>query len=278
VALTDNFSTKEQQLKERLTLAFKNSEAIYFDFIRNNFSKQEILALVSMKTIVSVNDEIFAYANNKDVRTETQELVSKLWAEALTDSTTSVDVCIKEMMVKLDTNSSGPWGTRVVAQNLCASARKAKETFSRIRIISSGQKLNNGYIGSDVEGAFEKGLGVLESTARNLINNEKQPVVVIPTIVISSDMMQRSSTGEKVIDDIRNMNEDEIAEYILKKKGEAKSREITPDILVDGWASTKKNYSEKDRDTLEVYWTKWFENLGLEKPDFGFGTLDWSVD
>ena len=278
LASTVNFSTKEQQLRERLTQAFKNNEAIYFDFIRNNFSKQEILPLISMKTIVNVNDEILKYAKNKDVRDETQKLVSDLWAQALADSSKSVDVCIKDTLLKLDTNSSSPWETRAVAQNLCISAEKAKGTLSRIRIISSGQSLNNGFIGSDVEGAFEKGLRVLESTAKNLVNKDLKPVAVIARIVISSDMMQRSSTGEKVIDEIRNMNDDEIADFILKEKGEVQERDLTPDILVDGWANTKKNYSEKDRDTLEMYWTKWFENLGLEKPDFGFGSLDWSVD
>ena len=278
LASTVNFSTKEQQLRKRLTQAFINNEAIYFDFIRNNFSKQEILPLISMKTIVKVNDDISEYAKNKDVRSQTKKLVSDLWAQALADSSKSVDVCIKDTMLKLDTNSSSPWETRAVAQNLCISAEKAKVTFARIRIISSGQSLNNGFIGSDVEGAFEKGLRVLESTAKMLRNKDLQPVAVIPTIVISSDMMQRSSTGEKVIDVIRNMNDDEIADYIRKEKGEVQERDLNPDILVDGWASTKKNYSEKDRDTLEVYWTKWFESLGLEKPDFGFGALDWSVD
>lgn len=36
-------SEREQQLKERLNGAFQNEEAIYFDFIRNDYTKQVIL-------------------------------------------------------------------------------------------------------------------------------------------------------------------------------------------------------------------------------------------
>ena len=277
LASTDNFSTKEQQLKERLTQAFKKKEAIYFDFIRNDYSKQEILALISMKSILNVNNEIVKYAKNKDVRTETEELVSDLWEQALLDSR-SVDVCIKEVDAKLEINAVNPWGTKIVAQNLCIGANKAKETFSRIKVITSGQTLENGYIGSDVEGAFEKGFGVLESLSNNLFNDDGTKVFVQATIVVSSDMMQRNSSGEKVIDKIRNMSDEQISDYILKEKGETKLRTLTPDVYVDGWANTKKNYSEKDRDTLEAYWKKWFEHLGAKEPDFGFGVIDWSVD
>ena len=49
-------SEREQQLKERLTGAFQNEEAIYFDFIRNDYTKQVILPLISMQSIISVND------------------------------------------------------------------------------------------------------------------------------------------------------------------------------------------------------------------------------
>jgi hypothetical protein len=277
LASTDNFSTKEQQLKERLTFAFKRNEAIYFDFIRNDYSKQEILPLISMKSILNVNNEIVRYAKNKDVRKETDELVSNLWSQALLDSK-SVDVCIRDVAAKLDTEAVNSWGTKVVAQNLCIGANKAKETFSRIKVISSGQILDNGYIGSDVESAFEKGFGVLESLSRNLTNSEGLQVSVQATIVVSSDMMQRKSSGEKVIDVIRNMSDEEISDYILKVKGESQLRNITPNVLIDGWANTKKNYSEKDRDTLEAYWKKWFEHIGANEPDFGFGVIDWSVD
>jgi hypothetical protein len=276
-ASTDNFLTKEQQLRERLTQAFKKNEAIYFDFIRNDFSKQEILPLISMKAVVNVNNEIVKYAKNSGVLKETRDLVSDLWAQALVDSR-SVDVCIKEVDAKLDIIALEPWGTKVVAQNLCISANKAKETFLRIKIISSGQTLENGNIGSDVEGAFEKGFGVLESLSNNLYNDDGTKISVQATILVSSDMMQKNSSGEKVIDIIRNMSDEQISDHILKVKGETKLRNLTPDVLVDGWASTKKNYSEKDRDTLEVYWKKWFVHLGANEPDFGFGDIDWSVD
>jgi hypothetical protein len=48
---------REQQLRERLAGAFSKDEAIYFDFIRNNLSKQVILPLVPMQTMMLIMKE-----------------------------------------------------------------------------------------------------------------------------------------------------------------------------------------------------------------------------
>lgn len=270
-------SQREQQLRERLAGAFDNEEAIYFDFIRNNYTKQIILPIVSMQSIINVNDEILTYAKDKKVREETKKLVSDFWRKSLSDVKT-VDVCITEGASELDTNSILERGARVVAQNICVSAGKAKETLSNIRVIGSGAGIKNGFLGSDIEGAFIRGLKRMESESGNLLNKENAPVKVRGTIVVSSDMMQRSESGEKVIDVIQGMSEEEISEYVTKTRGQPELSEFLPIVKIDGWLSTKKNFSEQDRQALELYWKKWFLNLGLEEPDFGFGVMDWSVE
>lgn len=270
---------REQQLKERLAGAFseKRQEAIYFDFIRNNYSKQLILPLVSMQTILNVNDEVLTYAKDDRVRRETRELISDRWTQSIS-STKSVSLCITDLTNDLDTNSVLAEGSRVVAQNICISAEKAKEVMAKIRTIGAGGSVENGFIGSDIEGAFVRGLDRLESESRNLINSENQPVSVRATIVISSDMMQRNSNGDNVIDTVRSMTEEQIDSYVTELRGQQESIRLKPIVKIDGWASTKKNYSDKDRQALELYWKRWFTTLGLQEPDFGFGVIDWSVD
>ena len=270
---------REQQLKQRLDQAFneKRQEAIYFDFIRNDFSKQLILPLVSMQTILNVNDEVLTYAKDDRVRRETRELVANLWRQSLSD-TKSVSVCTTDATKNLDTNSVLAEGSRVVAQNICISAAKAKEVMLNIRTIGSGGSLDNAFIGSDIEGAFIRGLKRLESESGNLFNSENERVGVRATIVVSSDMVQRRGTGERIIDVVRDMTEDQLSEYVTKVRGQQEFRELRPIVKIDGWLSTKKNFSEKDRQTLELYWKKWFTTLDLDEPDFGFGVMDWSVD
>jgi hypothetical protein len=190
---------REQQLKERLATAFDEEEAIYFDFIRNDYTKQVILPLVSMQSIINVNDQILTYAKDKKVRSETSKLVSDLWRKSILDART-VDACIDEGTNYLEINSVLEQGSRIVAQNICVSAGKAKETLSNIRIIGSGGAINNGYIGSDIEGAFIRGLKRLESESGNLYNKENEKVGVRATIVVSSDMMQRRGDGQRVVD------------------------------------------------------------------------------
>ena len=268
---------REQQLRERLSGAFDSEEAIYFDFIRNNYTKQVILPLVSMQSIINVNDEILTYAKDKKVRKETKRLVSDFWRKSLSDAKT-VDECITEGASELEINSVLEQGARVVAQNICVSAGKAKETLSNIRAIGSGAGLENGFIGSDIEGAFIRGLKRMESESENLLNKENNSVKVRGTIVVSSDMMQRGQSGERVIDVVREMSEEQISEYVTKTRGQQEFRELRPIVKIDGWLSTKKNFSEQDRQALELYWKKWFTSLDLDEPDFGFGVMDWSVD
>ena len=86
-------SEREQQLKERLTGAFQNEEAIYFDFIRNDYTKQVILPLISMQSIISVNYIILEDAKNEKVRKETKAKISELWQQAFSNSKETQD-CI----------------------------------------------------------------------------------------------------------------------------------------------------------------------------------------
>lgn len=269
-------SEREQQLKERLANAFSNNEAIYFDFIRNDFSKQVILPLISMQSIIKVNEQIYEYAKDTRVRKDTTAAVSNLWKKSIGETKT-VDACISDGARELEINTVLDQGARIVAQNVCVSAEKAKETLANIRLIGSGVVSENAYIGSDIEGAFIRGLTRLESESENLYNKENEKVSVRATIVVSSDMMQRRS-GKRVIDSIKDMNEEQISEYVNQNSGPQEFRELRPIVKIDGWLSTKKNFSEKDRQALELYWKKWFINLDLDEPDFGFGVMDWAVD
>jgi hypothetical protein len=268
---------REQQLKERLSNAFTVNEAIYFDFVRSDYTKQVILPLVSMQSIVNVNDQITTYAKDKKVRDETTKIVSDLWRISIIDAK-SVDVCIKDATSNLEINTVLEQGSRIVAQNICVSAGKAKSTLDSIRVIGLGGGIENGFIGSDIEGAFIRGLKRMESESGNLYNKENMKVGVRATIVVSSDMMQRRGNGEPVINSISGMTEEQISEYVTKTRGQQEFRELRPIVKIDGWLSTKRNFSEKERQSLELYWKKWFSTLDLEEPDFGFGVMDWSVD
>lgn len=270
-------AAREMQLKQRLEGVFDVQEAVYFDFIRNDFTKQLITPLISMQSIININDAVLKDAKDERVRRETKDLIGSIWEQSLSDSK-GVEDCSSSVASRLQRESVlSETGSRSIARNLCVSAAKAKQTLEEIRDIGSGQTIDNGFIGSDVEGAFIRGLSRLESESSNLINQDNQRVGVRATIVVSSDMMQRSASGGRVIDEIRNMNEEQISEYVLKRRGSQEFRTLRPLVIIDGWLSTKQNFSESERDLLEAYWKSWFVTMDLDEPDFGFGLVDWSV-
>ena len=269
---------REQQLKERLTGAFQREEAIYFDFIRNDYTKQMILPLISMQTIISVNDIVLEDAKDEKVRKQTKAKISELWERALNDSK-ETDACIESVSDGLlrDTVIEDQ-GARRISSYICVSANKAKEIFASIRTLGSGGKIEDGYIGSDIEGAFLRGFRRMESESGNLINSLNESVNVRATIVVSSDMVQSRAGDEGIVRTIRNMTDEQIEEFVTKSRGQQEFPRLRPVVKIDGWLSTTGKISERDRQALEVYWKKWFSTLDLDEPDFGFGVMDWSVD
>jgi hypothetical protein len=269
---------REQQLRERLAGAFSKNEAIYFDIIRNNYSKQVILSLVPMQTILNVRELVISDVNNERRRNEVIEEISKLWTQSISDSR-SVSICIQQDSAKLEINTvlDGQVATEI-ARNLCVYAEKSKESLASIRNIASGLKLENAYIGSNIEGAFLRAFAKLESEAFNLVGRDNRNVRVRASIIISSDMVQRGSDGKALLDDIKNLTEEEIASYVTQKLANQELTYFKPLIKVDGWLTTKRNFSDRERELLKMYWTQWFTNLGLEQPDFDLGVLDWSVE
>jgi hypothetical protein len=269
---------REQQLRERLAGAFSKNEAIYFDIIRNNYSKQVILSLVPMQTILNVRELVISDVNNERRRNEVIEEISKLWTQSISDSR-SVSICIQQDSAKLEINTvlDGQVATEI-ARNLCVYAEKSKESLASIRNIASGLKLENAYIGSNIEGAFLRAFAKLESEAFNLVGRDNRNVRVRASIIISSDMVQRGSDGKALLDDIKNLTEEEIASYVTQKLANQELTYFKPLIKVDGWLTTKRNFSDRERELLKMYWTQWFTNLGLEQPDLDLGVLDWSVE
>lgn len=271
---------REQQLRERLNRAFEDKEAIYFDFIRNNSTKQLISSLVSMQTIVEVDDIILSKINNKRRETEARDKVSELWRQSLIN-TKSTEDCINQGTTSIEVNSVlDDQEARRIAQLVCTSASKAKEVFSAIRLIGSGAAIEGGYIGSDIQGAFSRGYRKMESDSKNLYSpGDVRYSVGRKSIVVSSDMMQVSDSETRIIDSIRDMDEEEIVLYLKERIGQSNISGFYPVVKIDGWLNTKKKFSEKERQTLETYWRKWFElSFELQDIDFGLGVIDWSVD
>ena len=271
---------REQQLRERLNNAFDEREAIYFDFIRNNSTKQLISALVSMQTIVEVDDIILSNINNERNQTDARDIASELWRQSLIN-TKSVDECIAQGTNSIaDKSKLKDQESRRIAGYICASASKAREVFAAIRLIGSGEAIEDGYIGSDIQGAFSRGYRKLESDSKNLYSpGEVKYSVGKKSIVVSSDMMQVSDSKKRIIDEIRDKDEEGIEQYLKERIGQPNISGFYTIVKIDGWLNTKKKFSERERQILETYWKKWFLlSFDLEEIDFGLGVLDWSVD
>jgi hypothetical protein len=217
-------------------------------------------------------------AKDEKVRKQTKAKISELWEQALNDSKVT-DACIESVSDGLlrDTVIEDQ-GARRISSYICVSANKAKEIFASIRTLGSGGKIEDGYIGSDIEGAFLRGFRRMESESGNLINSLNESVNVRATIVVSSDMVQSRAGDEGIVRTIRNMTDEQIAEFVTKSRGQQEFPRLRPVVKIDGWLSTTGKISERDRQALEVYWKKWFSTLDLDEPDFGFGVMDWSVD
>jgi hypothetical protein len=266
---------REDQLRNRLLSAFNRKEAIYFDFVRNDYSKQEPKALVTMQGIVKINDIVENQINNAKRKKQAREAIDQLWEMALSQEPGSLECPSRISKLLTDRTVIKVTEASSIGRQLCISATKANEILIGIKELANDEMAKSLFIGSNVEGAFEKGLKKLEADSSNIFNYENERVRVRATIVVSSDMMQTDANGIQLIDQIKDLDPKQI-EKLVQAQRSIQERELPTLIIIDGWLTTSRNLSEKQRFLLESYWKAWFQTQGLEEPDFGHGVIDWS--
>jgi hypothetical protein len=261
-----SLSSRATQLRTKLVNALDERKAIYFGFVRMNYGQQQIETLVSPRLIQLIDKILAEDVKNEDLRKASIEGINKSWS-SLIFATTPVadDKCRKIVQNGISIGSNGSISDVHAAQLagiLCSTAQSANDQIAGL--INAPEN-----IGSDIQSAVDRSIEKLSSDERRLFNSEGKPIILVPTIILVSDLIQITN-GVKILDVLDS--DAKPSDACQRAKDESKNYSVRLDgiaLISDGFASTKGNIDQDKRDKLREYWKCWFESRGIYDQDLG---------
>ncbi len=261
-----SLSSRAVQLRTKLVNALDERKAIYFGFVRMNYGQQQIETLVSPRLIQLIDKILDEDVKDDQLRKASRDGISQAWRSIIFSSTPLADQeCRIRVERGISADSNGSITDAHAAQlagTLCSTAQSSNDQINGL--INTPEN-----IGSDIQSAVDRSIEKLSSDERRLFNSEGKPIVLIPTIILVSDLIQVTD-GVKILDTLDS--DTKPSEACERAKNESKNYSVRLDgiaLISDGFASTKGNIDQAKRDKLREYWKCWFESRGIYDQDLG---------
>lgn len=261
-----SLSSRATQLKTKLVNALSERKAIYFGFVRMNYGQQQIETLISPRLIQLIDSILEEDVKDDQLRKASRDGIQNAWRSILSTSAIFSDEdCREKVETGISSDSNGSISDAHVAQLagiLCSTAQSSKNQIDGL--INTPEN-----IGSDIQSAVDRSIEKLSSDERRLFNSEGKPIILVPTIILVSDLIQITN-GNKILDILEA--DSKPSESCQRAKDESKNYSIRLDgiaLISDGFASTKGNIDQDKRDKLREYWKCWFEGRGIYDQDLG---------
>jgi hypothetical protein len=260
------------QLEASIKNAIRSKTAVYFGFVRYGYGVTDISTLVPPSLILDIDDVLSTDIQNEKLRIEALDGVSKAWQEAINQEGNNPDSCSTDMVIKLIMNASNAVvsdeNARRIAGKLCSGARNGIYQFKQLK----GEPED---IGSDIQAAVDRSLQKLTSDEKRLINSDGKPVVLIPTIILVSDLIQMTN-GVSKTREVSAVSDPKQACELAKNESKNFKQSFlgSVSLISDGFAGTKKEVISSDRDKLRRYWECWFETRNITDTDIGAKGID----
>lgn len=262
-----SLSSRAQQLRQKLSTALGDRHAVYFGFVRKTYGQQQIETLISPKLIQLVDKVLDEDVKDEALRKDARDGILGAWRQVINDNPAlaeSVD-CQMQLMGKISTDSNGSITdihASQLASSLCSNARSANSQINGLLVTPEN-------IGSEIQAAVDRSIEKLSSDERRLVNSQGQQILLIPTIILVSDLIQVTN-GNKIIDIL--VSDRDPSEACERARSESQNYQVKIDniaLISDGFASTKGNIDTESRDKLREYWKCWFETRGITDLDLG---------
>lgn len=261
-----SLSSRATQLRTKLVNALDERKAIYFGFVRMNYGQQQIETLVSPRLIQLIDKILGEDVKDEQLRKASKEGISNAWRSIIFASTPLEDGdCRKRVEQGISNDSNGSITDAHAAQlagTLCSTAQSSNNQIDGL--VNTPEN-----IGSDIQSAVDRSIEKLSSDERRLFNSEGKPIILVPTIILVSDLIQITN-GVKILDVLDS--DAKPSDACQRAKDESKNYSVRLDgiaLISDGFASTKGNIDQDKRDKLREYWKCWFESRGIYDQDLG---------
>jgi hypothetical protein len=228
--------------------------------------------LVNSSLILQIDKVLKEDILNEKLLQEAKSAISKAWSQALGMEIKESNSCIagkvESIIIEGSNAAISEKNSNSIATKLCAAAANSIYQFNQLQ----GDPEN---IGSDIQGAIDRSLQKLASDERRLITSDGHQLAFIPRIILVSDLIQVSN-GKSVTSAINAMKDKAAACKLAQKEASTftPSYEGDVEIISDGFAGSKADIKNADRDKLMEYWKCWFGTRQINQIDIGAKGID----
>jgi hypothetical protein len=267
-----SLSQRKLQLEAKIRSALDDHTAVYFGFVRKSYGSTDIVTLVNSSLILQIDKVLKEDILNEKLLQEAKSAISKAWSQALGMEIKESNSCIagkvESIIIEGSNAAISEKNSNSIATKLCAAAANSIYQFNQLQ----GDPEN---IGSDIQGAIDRSLQKLASDERRLITSDGHQLAFIPRIILVSDLIQVSN-GKSVTSAINAMKDKAAACKLAQKEASTftPSYEGDVEIISDGFAGSKADIKNADRDKLMEYWKCWFGTRQINQIDIGAKGID----
>jgi hypothetical protein len=267
-----SLSQRKLQLEAKIRSALDDRTAVYFGFVRKTYGNTDIVTLVNSSLILQIDKVLKEDILNEKLLQEARSAISKAWSEALgmeiKDSNSCLTGKVESVIIEGSNAAISEKNSNSIASKLCAAASNSVYQFNQLQ----GDPEN---IGSDIQGAVDRSLQKLASDERRLLTSDGRQLVFIPRIILVSDLIQVSS-GKTITSTVNALKDNAAA----CKLAQSEASTFTPtyqgevEIISDGFAGSKTDIKNADREKLREYWICWFGTRQITPIDIGAKGID----
>lgn len=267
-----SLSQRKLQLESKIRSALDDHTAVYFGFVRKSYGSTDIVTLVNSSLILQIDKVLKEDILNEKLLQEAKSAISEAWSQALNMEIKESNSCmtgkVESIIIEGSNAAISEKNSNSIATKLCAAASNSIYQFNQLQ----GDPEN---IGSDIEGAIDRSLQKLASDEKRLINADGKQLVFVPRIILVSDLIQ--VTNGKTLTSSTNSVKDKAAACKLAQN-EASSFTLSyqgeVELISDGFAGSKTDIKNSDREKLMEYWKCWLATRQINQIDIGAKGID----
>ena len=267
-----SLSQRKLQLEEKLRSALIQQTAIYFGFVHKSYGSTDIVTLVPSSLILEIDKILEEDVLNEKLDKQAKSAITLAWEKALDDERKIPGSCnndeVKSKIINGSNAAITDQNAKRLSSKLCSNAANAMYQFNQLK----GEPEN---IGSDIQGAIDRTLSKLASDEKRLFDSEMRQLIFIPRIILVSDLVQVTN-GKAITEVLARVKDKEAACQLAKSESSTyiSSYEGEVELISDGFAGSKQDIKNKERDKLRSYWTCWLESREIIELDIGSKGID----
>lgn len=269
---------RQSQLRSKFEDSFRSRTALYFDFVRKDFGRQQVSALIPASFFLELDKEIDNEIHDSALKKETLDSLQGVWEKLLQNQSLADSLdCSSQLAPKVSTASRGnlpPASTTSIARDFCSTARSGLKVINSIPVVAAAA-LDNG-IGSGIQGAIDRAIAKIESEEIRILRRTPG-VVLIPRIVVTSDFIENTPNFHLLLELEKMTDSNQACDLAISQVGSTEPTPLIFDFESDGLGSIRgSRMTPVVRQSLLDYWSCWLDSRGISDPNLGDRGIDWA--